>query len=191
MKNQILEKIACDQRLEGRWLNTLSLLEHIGARKIGKTVFQSHPSLPILEHHADESRHAYIFKKMAADLGAGEADYLCAEEGIRYFQDLDHGIAEWISKNIPQAGTYENYLLTTCLIERRAMKLYPVYKNATRRPSIASEMAAVIAEETNHRHHIEEETKKILQRAGGTLAPLLELEENLFTGFETALEKVL
>lgn len=60
-----LRKIIADERVEARWLNTISYLEYVGARKIFRSVATSHPSVSVLDHLADETRHAAAFKVLA------------------------------------------------------------------------------------------------------------------------------
>lgn len=162
-----LEKIVQDPALESRWLHTLSLLEYIGARKIGKTFAHQHPSLEVLEHHADETRHAYAFKRLAVMVsGETEPGYLCEQEAIAYFQMLDRSLSEWIAKLTGQEDSFQSYLIVTTLIERRAIKLYPLYSKMTHNQAVRDELIKVIGEEANHRVSIEEKCLKILNRHG-------------------------
>lgn len=185
----ILEKICRDQNLEAQWLNTLSLLEHIGARKIAKTVAQVHPSLQILEHLADETRHAYVFKRLSVGIGEGTTEsYLCREAAIHYFQELDHGVAHWLHENLECRDSYSNYLLTTSLIERRAMQVYPSYRDLTSQPRVRDELNRVIQEEAGHRQGIDRDIRDRLGLKGYTLNDCWSLEDELFHDFLTVLE---
>lgn len=193
---ELLKKIAQNPAIEARWLNTLSLMEHIGARKIGKTVCEDHPTEEILRHYADETRHASAFKKLANELApkgpslgaGGECQYLCHDEAISYFQMLDSTVTEWLTDLLKKEDPYANYVLVTCLVERRAMKLYPLYKKATKQKVVEEELEKIIEEETSHRHVIEIALKKIL--AGSDLKGLdhcEEIEEKLFDVFLASL----
>ncbi len=190
---QVLEAISKDPALEARWLNTLSLLEHIGSRKISKSVCEKHPSLEVLEHFADETRHAYIFKKLASRGVLSthhDENYLCRDEAVSYFQMLDNFMTEWIHAATHQDDTYQNYLLVTCMIERRAMKLYPLYKNITRDDEVRLELQQIILEETNHRHNIETHMADILkQNQVKNFSVCTDIEKQLFGGFESSLKK--
>jgi len=186
---EILQIITSDTTLEARWLNTLSLLEHIGARKISKTVAQTHPTLQILEHYADETRHAYAFKSLSVQLSKNSSgDYLCKDEAITYFQSLDRQVAAWLQENIDPLDQYPNYLLTTSLIERRAMQLYPLYRDVTAQDSVRAELDRIIQEETNHRSGIDRKIRDVLAAAGYKLDDIWPIEEKLFRDFLTALE---
>lgn len=192
---QVLEVISKDLLLEARWLNTLSLLEHIGSRKISKSVCEKHPSLEVLEHFADETRHAYIFKKLASRGHAPtivnhDENYLCRDEAVSYFQMLDSFMTEWIRGATHQDDTYQNYLLVTCMIERRAMKLYPLYKSITRDDEVRLALQQIILEETNHRYNIETHMADILkQNQVKNFSACTDIEEQLFTGFQSSLKK--
>lgn len=190
---EILEKIAAKPSLEARWLNTLSLLEYIGARKIGKTFSKVHPSIEILEHHADETRHAFAFKRLSAIVSGGEdLGYLCPDEAIDYFQTLDKTLSDWITKLTSHSDPNQNYLIVTAVIERRAMKLYPVYRRITRNGFIRDELKRVVEEEASHRRSIEEGCLKIMNRND---VPDFEecdrMEEELFVRFQQAVEKAI
>lgn len=179
---EILDKIVTNPALEARWLNTLSLLEYIGARKIGKTFANVHPGVEILGHHADETRHAFAFKRLSAILADGQdPGYLCSEEAFQYFQSLDKALSEWITQLTGQSDSYQNYLLVTSIIERRAMKLYPYYRKITRNGFVRDELKQIIDEEASHRRVIEEQCLKILNRNDvPDFEPCEAIEENLF-----------
>ncbi len=184
-----LKEITRTPEQEARWLNTLSLLEFIGAQKISKTVCQSHPSVEVLEHQADESRHAFIFKKLSLSLSKAP-DYLCHDAAVTYFQILDQKLSQWITQTTGNQNTYQNYLIVTCLIERRAMKLYPLYRSVTSHDWIRDELQKIILEEANHREIIEAKVKEILfHHHPNNLAACEEIEDSLFREFASSLQR--
>lgn len=186
---EILSQITQDKNLEARWLNTISLLESIGARKITKTVCQNHPSQEILEHLADEARHAFAFKKLSNEMeGAETKGYLCIEQAVNYFQSLDQQASSWIASHLGE-DTYLNYLFVTWLIERRAMKLYPLYKTLTSSTQVAEELKKIVIEESAHMHPIESKAKSML--SDDKAKELCAIEERLFESFESELRAYL
>lgn len=187
----VLKQIASEPTLEARWLNTLSLLEFVGARKISRTVADRHPTLEVLTHLADETRHAQAFKRLACEVAGGEVSvYLCPQEAATYFQTLDRELATWATHALGHEDVRLNYLLTTTLIEQRAMLIYPLYKAATRVPSVRLELGKVVTEEQSHRLDIEETCKLRLAQAGvSDLSAPKALEERLFGAFLSALER--
>lgn len=184
----VLQGILADPKLEASWLNTVSLMELIGARKIAKTVCRSHPSVEILEHFADESRHALAFKKLAEAIEPKIKSYLCREEAVTYFQSLDHGLKQQIIALTGQEDEFLNYLMTTTVIERRAMKLYPLYRELSTNPVVRDELERVIGEESNHRVPLENMTRERLSQFGpDAWDAMLAFEDQLFARFEQAL----
>lgn len=180
---EFFEKVVSDPHLEGRWLNTLSLLEHMGARKISRTVGQDHPSLEILEHHADEVGHALTFKRLHAELANGHPTqdaYLCSEAAIAYFQSLDHTLAEWIEGIVADKMSYAKYLVVTSCIERRAMGIYPLYRDTTNRPNVAEALERIIQEEQNHRSLIDKRLKNLLKECRASTEEAYAIEERFF-----------
>jgi hypothetical protein len=185
----VLRQLAQTPRLEARWLHTLSLMEFIGARKISRTVADRHPSLEVLGHLADETRHAYAFKRLSVEVaGAEVTDALCPEAAARYFQALDHELAAWATAHTGAPDVYLHYLLTTTTIERRAMVLYPLYKAASRHPAVREELGRVVTEEQGHRRTIEDACVARLSAVGASLDEALALEERLFGAFIGELE---
>ncbi len=187
---QFLQTISAKPALEARWLNTVSLLEYIGAMKISKTVCQSHPDLSVLEHFADEARHAAVFKNLSQKLKGKEGDYLCRDEGVTYFQTLDHTVSDWITQKNGKPDTLLNYLLVTNLIEKRAMKLYPLYRATTKSPVVKAALKTIILEENNHRVPLEKKAQALLKkRKIEGFAVLQKIEEDLFDVFLGALKR--
>lgn len=177
--------------MEARWLNTLSLLEHTGARKICKTVGLDHPSLEILEHFADETRHALSFRRLSLSLSDSTSDqYLCHDEATSYFQMLDHTVSESLRAATERDDAYQNYLFVTNMIEKRAMKLYPLYRSVTENRLVKDELQKIIVEETSHLQWIEKKTAGILKEFSlGDISPFLKIEESFYQAFEESLAK--
>jgi hypothetical protein len=164
---EVLEQICGDAEVEARWLNTLSLLEYIGARKIGKTVASSHPQdAEVLDHWADETRHAYAFKRLCEQVSPDCSEYLCEEESKRFFATLDERASEWMESVSGKDSEFEKYLLVTTLIERRAMMIYPLYRAATPHDFVAEELQSIVVEEQDHRVAIEENALELLAGYG-------------------------
>ncbi|WP_241758839.1 hypothetical protein [Pyxidicoccus parkwayensis] len=187
----VLRQIAQSPQVEARWLHTVSLMEFIGARKISRTVADRHPSLEVLNHLADETRHAFAFKRLSVEVAGTEVQgYLCPEGAARYFQALDHDLAAWATSYTGAPDMYLHYLLTTTAIERRAMVLYPLYKAASRHAGVREELGRVVTEEQSHRRSIEDACVARLNAVGASLDEALAQEERLFGAFITELETV-
>ncbi|MCJ8277157.1 MAG: hypothetical protein MJK18_09980 [Bdellovibrionales bacterium] len=128
---ETLLKIIKNPTLHKKWLNTVSHLEYIGARKIIKSLDAEIISLEELQHFYEEAGHALLLKKLGhAHFDSFPRTYepenlIGGTLGKDYFQDLD----QYISEQLGTAKTLFNYLYVTWLIEVRAMKVYSQYNN--------------------------------------------------------------
>lgn len=145
-----LEQICADQDLHIRFLNTLSLMEHIGSRKI----MLAQPRVPdgaMLKHLAEETRHAWFFKRAAEKLAGRALDYdddaLLAGAAARFYMDrLDAGIS---SAMTPGEGPLP-YLYMSLIIERRAIWAYRIYQSVLAARNCGISLTGVLAEEDLH-----------------------------------------
>ncbi|MFM2326788.1 MAG: hypothetical protein RIR31_990, partial [Bacteroidota bacterium] len=133
----IFAAVVKDNHLHARWLNTLSMMENAGAKKIKKC---EHPVLTteiILKHAAEEARHAYYLKKQIQKINKNscptyEKQYLLAPKmSFYYLHELDIKISRFLKDTFNYKGDdlkYAAYLLVTYAIEVRADELYPKYQ---------------------------------------------------------------
>src|SRR3954466_11056625 len=70
-----LAAFAAEPATHARFLNMLSLLEHIGSRKIMTCRAMGVPGLELLKHLTEESRHAFFFKRAAEGVAGRALDY--------------------------------------------------------------------------------------------------------------------
>jgi len=138
--------------VHARFLNTLSLLEHIGSRKIMAS--QSGPGLSneTLRHLAEETRHAYFFKRTAENLAKRTLDYeagnTIAGAGARaYMGRLDAEIASELGDGAELALPY---LYMSLIVEFRAVWLYRLYQPALAEHWTGITLRSVLAEEELH-----------------------------------------
>lgn len=138
--------------LHGGLLNTLSLLEYIGARKIMKSQDERHITPDVLAHMTEEIRHAQIMKKLAVKVGGpkmksyAEEALLAGDEGRAYIQAIDHKAQEVLGVRDSRA----NYLLTTLIIEERAAELYPFYDTLLETIGLGGPLRTIVREEEAH-----------------------------------------
>lgn len=149
-----------------KWLNTLSFLEYIGARKIIKSQHATELDGEMVEHIAEEARHALFFKKLAhkvcpseKELTYGESDLLEGKQSERYFQDLDAMVTE----ELEEVQTRLNYLYVTITIEHRAMILYRAYARFMQKKQMGREfqLQEVLQDEARHLQKTESLIKEI------------------------------
>lgn len=193
----LISQIVADPALHARWLNTFSYLEYVGFRKILKSQRAEVLTTAILTHACEEGRHALGLKKLAVKLGgAGFDSYapqvlLCGEEAEAYFQDLDQFCDEAFADRSADERVRLAYSYVTWLVERRALDVYGLYKNALGDSEIARKLGGLLAEETKHLADIE----ALLQAADpafSTRSKEFEAVENsLYEVFLAALTKAL
>lgn len=155
----ILPTIIADNKLHARWLNTLSLMENTGARKISASEDPVTVTYIILKHAAEEHRHAFYLKKQIEKTGEGlcptySGEYLLAPSYSKYYlNQLDVDVCRYLKKELGLTGRalrFAAYLLVTYAIEVRADELYPVYQDALDAAGNKVNVKSIILEEEGH-----------------------------------------
>jgi len=155
----ILPTIIADNELHARWLNTLSLMENTGARKISASEDPVTVTYIILKHAAEEHRHAFYLKKQIEKTGDGlcptySGEYLLAPSYSKYYlNQLDVDVCRYLKKELGLTGRalrFAAYLLVTYAIEVRADELYPVYQDALDAVGSKINVKSIILEEEGH-----------------------------------------
>lgn len=164
-----LNKVVLKNKTHAYWLNTLSFLEHIGSRKIVKSQNSHSLSFTLLEHIAEESRHAYFFKKLAQKLveektcpNFEEKFMLNGKEGEKYFQQLDRSVETNLKSSDSERSKvilFLNYLYTTWLVERRALWLYEIYSDILKEKKFSFHLKPVLVDEDKHLETVEKELR--------------------------------
>lgn len=148
---QYLDRVIADRPAHARFMNMLSMLEHMGSRKImvSQMSRQSTLSEDTLKHLAEEARHAYFFKRQA-ERAAGKAldgwvdDNTTARiPALMYFGRLDAGISKEVDADTA-------YGWVSLVIELRACWLYRIYQEALEASDYKLSLKSLIAEEDGH-----------------------------------------
>lgn len=187
----IFNKIVLDREAHARLLNTLSQMELCGAQLISKAL----PHLPltifVLEHISEEYRHAFFLRKLANKLAQKELSSeqtLCLREGLFYLKSLNLSICRLLKEHglpfKPQALL--PYLLTTFVIEMRALPFYQNYQSVIDEHNLALSLKSVIAEEENHLREIKGQLLS-LGLSDSFLNLCLKMEEKAFAKWLLAL----
>ncbi|GAA4912823.1 hypothetical protein [Mucilaginibacter defluvii] len=194
--NTLLPKIVADNKLHAKWLNTLSLMENTGARKISACEDPVTVTYIILKHAAEEHRHAFYLKKQIEKTGEGQCptyadEYLVAPLSSKYYLNLlDVEVSRYLKKHLNLSGAelrFAAYLLVTYAIEVRADELYPIYQQALDNAGSKVNVKSIILEEEGH---LEEMTNQLHQFSPDwqTYADkAVEIESRLFAGWVNAL----
>ncbi len=163
-----VNRIVADNEMHAKWLNSLSMMENTGARKISKYEDPVHTNIIVLKHAAEEARHAYYLKKQIEKLGKNLCpDYsypylLAPVESHHYLNMLDVMACRYLIKTMGLEGRalkYGAYLMVTYAIEVRADMLYGIYQATLTKSKSRVNVKSIIAEEEGHL----EEMKKMLQ----------------------------
>ncbi len=197
----LLDIIIKNKDIHIKWLNTLSFLEHIGARKIHKINLGKFLTEQILSHAFEEARHAYYFKKYIKKIEnnvdpALNYDYKNLLSGFSsyiYFQKLDLEIYKNIKKQYSNNNSiipFLCYLYVTYIIEERADMVFLLYQEVLQTNQIPISIKGIIREEEKHLKEIyillEQYDKSFMEN----LKIFSNLESNLFDWYLNRLEKV-
>lgn len=146
-----LTRIVNDPKNHAKFLNMLSMLEHMGSRKIMVSQM-NHPEemdQDTLQHLAEEARHAYFFKRHAERIngepmkGWVDENTMCRIPSAMYFGRMDAGI----SKQVPERAAYG---WVSLIIELRACWLYGIYNEVVEEEGVHLPLKGLLAEEDHH-----------------------------------------
>lgn len=148
---EFLRTIVRQPDLHARFMNMLSMLEHMGSRKIMVSQMKDHRNMTedMLKHLAEEARHAYFFKRQAERVakkslpGYTDDNTFCRIPAAMYFGRLDAGLA----KQVPARDAYP---WTSLIIELRACWLYAMYQQILEEEKISISLKSLLAEEDMH-----------------------------------------
>ncbi len=153
-----LTSIVNDPPAHARFMNMLSMLEHMGSRKIvvSQTLRQETLSEDTLKHLAEEARHAYFFKRQAARMaghaleGYTEDNTMCRVPALMYFGRLDAGLSKEVTGNNPADSENQAYPWVSMIIELRACWLYHIYHEVMEASPVKLSLKSLLAEEDMH-----------------------------------------
>lgn len=186
---QLLPIIISDPLLHAKWLNTLSLMENTGARKISACEHKTDVTLIILKHAAEEHRHAFYLKKQISKLGENlcptyHSEQLIAPSQSRYYLNmLDVEVCKYLKSELGLSGNdlkFAAYLLVTYAIEVRADALYPVYQDALDQASSKVNVKSIILEEEGHLEEMLNQLKNFSPQWEVYAEKAVEFESKLF-----------
>ena len=186
-KYDFLGPILQDQNLHAKFLNTLSFLEYIGARKIFKGRDEKSVDFETLMHMSEEVRHALLFKRLSIKVCSKKRNYdsegvFCFEITRRYIGDLDKYCEGLVEQD-------DCYALVSYIIEQRAVSFYRHYSRTLEKRGGGFSLKSLLVEEERH---LEEMEAKIR----GNLSPDVvrnawNFEGKLFENFVGALKREL
>jgi hypothetical protein len=142
-----LTSFTSGRHIHARFLNTLSLMEHIGSRKIMAS--QKRPDHETLKHLAEETRHAFFFKRAAEKAAGKSLDYsapntIAGDHARMYMGRLDAYIAKESGTGAPP------YLYMSLVVELRAVWMYRLYQWVLLETGSELSLKSILAEEKSH-----------------------------------------
>jgi hypothetical protein len=194
--NKILPLIIADKALHAKWLNTLSLMENTGARKISASEDPLTVTYIILKHAAEEHRHAFYLKKQIEKTGGDVCptyapEFLLAPAYSKYYlNQLDIQVSRYLKQTLKLTGKelrFAAYLLVTYAIEVRADELYPVYQEALENAASKVNVKSIILEEEGHLEEMISQLKKFSPHWEDHARIAVEYESRLFADWVNAL----
>ncbi|RYY36412.1 MAG: hypothetical protein EOP46_06570 [Sphingobacteriaceae bacterium] len=193
--NTILPKIVGNNLLHAKLLNTLSLMENTGARKISACEDPVFVTQIILKHAAEEHRHAFYLKKQidktSQKLPTYAPDQLLAPAYSKYYlNSLDIAVSRYLKSELNLNGgklRFCAYLLVTYAIEVRADELYPIYQQALDNAGSRVNVKSIIVEEEGHLEEMLKQLKDTWPDWQRHADKALEIETRLFNDWVVAL----
>ena len=193
---ELIKEIVKDTDTHCRWLNTLSIMENTGARKISACEHKTDVTLIVLKHAAEEHRHAYYLKKQIGKLSevgylTYADEYLLAPADSRfYLNKLDVEVCKYLKSVLGLNGydlKFAAYLLVTYAIEVRADELYPVYQDALDEIKSKVNVKSIILEEEGHLEEMLVQLKNFSKDWELHAKKAIEIEDGLFNKWVQAL----
>ena len=196
----VIEKIVSSSELHAKWLNSLSMMENTGAKKISASENDILVEEIVLKHAAEEARHAYYLKSQIKKTGfEGCKTYQMEEllapvQSFQYLHALDTSISRYLKEKLDFSGSklkYAAYLLVTYAIEVRADELYPVYEEVLKSVDSKISVRMIIIEEKGHLEEMIQQMDDFFGdwKAHGEFA--LAIENRLFGRWISAIQKAI
>jgi hypothetical protein len=194
---RIVIKVTGSDTLHAKWLNSLSMMENTGARKISRYQHPVHTDLTVLKHAAEEARHAYYLKKLITRIvPEGYPDYsfaylLAPVESYHYLHRLDTETSRYLQSKGLRGRDMKHgaYLLVTYAIEVRADMLYAIYQDALTATNSKVNVKSIIKEEEGHLAEMTRMLHEFQPDWKAIAADIVDIESSLFTHWLHAVEQ--
>lgn len=195
---EVLNNIVSEPELHAKWLNTLSMMENAGARKISASEHPLKVNLIILKHAAEEARHAYYLKNKIKNVpfkGCPNYSYqyiLAPVHSYQYLHQLDSKVSRKLKEDFNLSGhplRYAAYLFVTYAIEVRADELYPQYQEVLVESKSSISVKTIIAEEEGHLEEMIIQLKEFSPDWETYAKEILAIEQQLYTEWWSAISE--
>jgi hypothetical protein len=182
--------VCAERPLHARFLNMLSLLEHVGSRKIMTSPAMGEAGLERLKHLAEEARHAFFFKRAAERMALHPLDYTAANtiagaSARLYMGRLDVEISRELGRCAPALP----YLYMSLIVELRAVWIYRIYQIVLMEQKAGLTLKSILAEEELHLRAMFARLREMDQEAESRIALFYEFEEARFRSLWSQVEE--
>jgi hypothetical protein len=186
-----LARIVGEPARHARLLNTLSMLEQLGSRKIAVTQPAADIDQPTLKHVAEEAHHAYFLKRQAEKVGTRPMKYVAGDllapaTARMYFQRLEAAVRRTLKD---QRSARAVYLYLSMIIEFRALWFYELYQEMLERAAHPLTVKRVLREEQGHLADIAGRLDGAGERSDVRTALFLTAEKRLYRRLLDALQR--
>ena len=188
---ELFRFIAADTVRHAKFLNTVSMLEYIGARKIMKSQQADMFDMETLTHASEEIRHAWLIKRFAQKLDKKntvtyDTPYLlCGEQAEDYIQRLDQAVEDSLKGR--ENAKWLMYLYTSLLIEERADVFYSAYSEILDEFGQTNVLKPILKDESKHLSQMAKRIREVDPDGEERLAHLRTIEKSAFEDWEKAL----
>jgi hypothetical protein len=187
----VLDAVIGEPERHARMINTLSLLEHMGSRKIMATQHSAGIDQATLKHVAEEAQHAYFMKRQAEKTAERPLEYtpddLLAPSSARmYFQRLEGATVRTLGE---KRGARAAYLYMSMIVEFRALWFYGLYQHALTHARHALSLKRVLGEEQAHLNDMAERLTDSDELDDARTTQVLAAERRLYSRLLGALER--
>ncbi|MBL4707803.1 MAG: hypothetical protein JKY48_05115 [Flavobacteriales bacterium] len=195
---EILSNIVAEPKLHAKWLNTLSMMENAGARKISASEHPLKVDLIILKHAAEEARHAYYLKNKIKSIpfdGCPNYTYehiLAPINSYQYLHQLDSKVSRKLKEDFELSGhelRFAAYLFVTYAIEVRADELYPQYQDVLTECKSNISVRSIIVEEEGHLEEMIVQLKKFSPNWEVYAEKVIAIEKDLYHQWWSAISQ--
>jgi hypothetical protein len=187
----LLERIVEEPRLHARFINTLSMLEHMGSHKIMATQHRAGIDQPTLKHIAEEAHHAYFMKRQAEKTAGRPLEYVASEliapaSARMYFQRLEAGMLRMLEAEHRANATY---LYMSMIVEFRALWLYRLYQLTLKHARHPLSLKRLIGEEQSHLADMAQRLELADELGKARATTFVDLETRLFKRLLASMER--
>lgn len=182
---RFLQDILNSEAAQYHWIRSLSYLEYIGYRKMVKALGYGGMGQDVYHHLTDEIRHSYMLKELAGRIFDGKFQHVPFEKDLvalaeSYFHDVDEAVHQWVLASSGEERPFLCYLLTSYVIERRAMTVYPSYFTHTQEADAKIILQKIIKDEREHLSYLENCLASLPEKCAFDASPLWQYETGRF-----------